>query len=291
MADQFGLGWRKDLAAGIFLNQSKIDFLEVIADDFYKCKSQDLKDLKILFSQIPVSLHGVSMGLASHSEIPTIKIEEMKKLIDFVQPISWSEHIAFVRAGPFEIGHLASPPRNESTLKASLHNIDRIKSIISKSPLLENVASLIEPPLCEYTEGEFAQKLAERSSCFLLLDLHNLYANAVNFKKNPFELLNEFPLEKVKQVHLSGGRLISEHEYPDQKRLLDDHLHNVPEKVFELLTHLARQTPQDLSILIERDGEFPAIEILLDQLHTARQAVRAGRALAKKDKIHECQRI
>lgn len=33
-ADKVGLGWRADLAAGIFTHLDRIDLLEVIADDF-----------------------------------------------------------------------------------------------------------------------------------------------------------------------------------------------------------------------------------------------------------------
>jgi uncharacterized protein len=60
-------------------------------------------------------------------------------------------------------------------------------------------------------------------------------------------------------------------------RLLDDHLHDVPEAVYSLLTELASLCPQPLTVIIERDGHFPAFATLLAQVEQARQRLAAGR--------------
>jgi len=86
------------------------------------------------------------------------------------------------------------------------------------------------------------------------------------------------PLECVTAVHLSGGRRI---DGPDgARRLLDDHLHDIPADVFALLSELGRLAPQPLTIVIERDGRFPPVARLLDQLDSARAALAAGREAA-----------
>ena len=64
-----------------------------------------------------------------------------------------------------------------------------------------------------------------------------------------------------------------------RKRLLDDHLHDVPPPVFELLALLAQHAPQPLDVIIERDGAYPDIETLLSQLDAARSAMQYGRSL------------
>lgn len=111
----------------------------------------------------------------------------------------------------------------------------------------------------------------------LLLDLHNLYANAVNFGLDPAELLLRLPLMSVGAVHLSGGHWI---DAPNGagRRLLDDHLHDVPPAVFDLLTLLARHAPQPLTVIVERDGNYPSFDHVLDQLQLARAALRLGRS-------------
>ena len=63
-------------------------------------------------------------------------------------------------------------------------------------------------------------------------------------------------------------------------RLLDDHLHDVPPPVFELLALLAQHAPQPLDVIIERDGRYPDFACLLKQLDAARVALRRGRAIS-----------
>ena len=63
-----------------------------------------------------------------------------------------------------------------------------------------------------------------------------------------------------------------------ERRLLDDHLHDVPTPVYDLLTAVGAHAPQPLTVILERDGEYPPMESLLAQLDQARAALAAGRA-------------
>ncbi len=115
----------------------------------------------------------------------------------------------------------------------------------------------------------------------MLLDLHNLYANALNFGFDPIEYLKLFPLHQVQQVHLSGGKWIKEplgyESNIKGKRLLDDHVHDIPEAVFTLLKCLALAVPQPLTVIIERDGDYPEFQILLDQIQQTRSILTEAR--------------
>ena len=62
------------------------------------------------------------------------------------------------------------------------------------------------------------------------------------------------------------------------RRLLDDHLHDVPDPVYELLEHVAARTSTPLTVILERDGNYPPMLDLLVQLDRARSAVERGRA-------------
>jgi uncharacterized protein (UPF0276 family) len=110
----------------------------------------------------------------------------------------------------------------------------------------------------------------------LLLDLHNLYANAVNFGFEPQAYLRRFPLAAVTTVHISGG-VWMESIAGQARRLLDDHLHDVPDAVFAMLEVLGERCPNALCVVLERDGEFPSMSVLIAQLRRARRALAAGR--------------
>jgi uncharacterized protein (UPF0276 family) len=279
-ADRVGLGWRGELAAGIFTHLDRIDLVEVIADDHFRATTRELRALRTLAGQVPVTLHGVSMGLAAAAPVESRRIETMARLVGALQPVSWSEHMAFVRAGGIEIGHLAAPPRSVQSVDFAIANIERASRIVGAAPLMENIATLIAPPASTLTEGEWVSNIIIGSDAPLLLDLHNLYANALNFGTEPATLLLSFPLHRVRAVHLSGGKWVPEPAPSRLMRLLDDHVHDVPPAVYALLELLARHAPQPLDVIVERDGKYPAFECLLTQLDAARLALRSGREAA-----------
>ena len=276
-ADRVGLGWRGELAAGILSNLAQIEVLEVIADDYYRASRASLDALRSLARQVPVSLHGVGMGLASTVPAEPRRLQAMARLMQQVAAESWSEHLSFVRAGGVEIGHLAAPPRTPASAAGAVANIALASRVVGSAPLMENIATLIEPPASTMDEAQWLAQIIDGAQVPLLLDLHNLYANAVNVGIGPEELLLRLPLASVQAVHLSGGHWIDEPGGAG-RRLLDDHLHDVPPAVFALLTQLARLAPQPLTVIVERDGNYPSFEHVLGQLELARAALRAGRS-------------
>jgi uncharacterized protein len=275
--DRFGLGWRPELAAGILAHLDRIDVVEVMADDYVRAARAGLRALRTLSAQVPLMLHGVSLGLASTVAVDDWRLERMARLLDATGAEAWSEHFAFVRGG-VEIGHLAAPPRSAASVDGAAANLDRARRITGAAPLVENIATLVEPPASSLDEAEWVGRILRQAGVPLLLDLHNLYANALNSSGDPVALLRRFPLDRVEAVHLSGGRWI---DGPNRsRRLLDDHIHDVPRPVLDLLTELGRQVGQPLTVIIERDGRYPPMARLLEQLDAARRALALGRTAA-----------
>jgi uncharacterized protein (UPF0276 family) len=230
-ADKVGLGWRADLAAGICSHLDRIDLLEVVADDFFDAPRRDLRALQTLATQVPVVLHGVGMGLASSAPVENKRLEKMARLVEQVRPQFWSEHLAFVRSGGIEIGHLAAPPRTADTVEGAAENLSRAATLIGSKPIMENIATLIDPPGSTLSESVWISGILASSDCHLLLDLHNVYANGLNHGYDPKAFLRQIPAVRIRAIHIAGGKFISA---PDgRRRLLDDHLHDVPSNATE----------------------------------------------------------
>ena len=274
--DRVGLGWRPELAAGIFEALDRIDVLEVIADDHVEAGRRDREALKHLARQVPVHLHGIGLGLAGTEEVGTKRLDLFARLIDSVEPEAWSEHLAFVRAGGVEIGHLAAPPRTTASVAGSARNLRKAASVVGAMPMMENIATLVEPPCSALGEAAWITDIAAASGCGLLLDLHNLYANATNFGFDPLRFLAEIPLARVGCIHIAGGRWV---DAPDGSRRywLDDHLHDVADPVYDLLSEVAARAWQPLTVILERDGAYPPLPAMLAELDRARAALAAGR--------------
>jgi uncharacterized protein (UPF0276 family) len=274
MRDRVGLSWRPELAAGILTNLDRIDVVEVIADDYFAQGKEKVRSLRTLSAQVPVMLHGVSQGLASTAAASTERLDRLARVVGIVEPECWSEHLAFVRGGGYEIGHLAAPPRNGNTVEGTCRNLELARRIVGSTPMVENIATLIDPPGSQMKEATWLARIIRESGCGMLLDLHNLHANSVNFSYDPAAFLDEIPCDRVSTVHIAGGRRMA------AGRLLDDHLHEVPDEVYELLSALAARTSSPLTVILERDGEYPRMECLIAELDRARQALHAGRQAA-----------
>lgn len=283
MHDRIGIGWRPELAAGILSNLDRIDVIEVMADDFFSASRRELRAIQTLAAQVPVVLHGVSLGLASSAPVDGKRLDRMARVVDAIEPDFWSEHLAFVRADGLEIGHLAAPPRTDATIEGTVKNLERAAAVVGAAPLVENIATLIDPPGSVHDEMTWIAKIALAAGSELLLDLNNLYANAVNFGHDPAALLERLPLDRVTSVHLAGGKWIS--ATTGEQRLLDDHLHDVPDAVYDLLTATGARTTQPLTVVLERDGAYPPFGQLMAQLDRARDALTRGRLRAVERQV------
>ncbi|MEZ5401784.1 MAG: DUF692 family protein [Bryobacteraceae bacterium] len=274
MTDRAGLGWRPELAAGIFANLDRIDVIEVIADDYLRAGRREMDALRTLKGQAPVTLHSIGLGPASTVAVEQERLDALARLVGLAEPETWSEHLAFMRGGGVEIGHLSMPPRNGATVEGAAANLERLTRAVGTPPMVENIATLIDPPASDLTEAQWLAAILRASPCPLLLDLHNVVTNARNLGYEARELLDALPLERVSHVHIAGGRTLPEPGSP----ILDTHRHDTPAAVFDLLEELARRAPGPLTVVLERDGRYPPMEALVAELDRAREAMRAGRA-------------
>ena len=263
-----GLGWRPPLAGGIVAHLDRIDVLEVMAEDALRASARERRSLRALAREVPVWVHAVSLGLASTHPVDPKRLSDVARIVGELEPEGFSEHLAFVRAGGVEIGHLAAPPRNAATIAGCVRNVEAARRVLGCLPVLENVATLIEPPGSDRSEADWTVEVLLATGAELLLDLHNLHANASNFGWDPHELLDRVPASKVRMVHVAGGRA--------GERLVDDHRHDVPAAVYDLLAEASSRAAGAWTVVLERDGDFPPVAAPLVELDRVRAAVRAG---------------
>jgi uncharacterized protein (UPF0276 family) len=274
LSDRFGLSFRAGLAGSVLAHLEELDVLEVLTDSLQADDRTTLRAMRSLSRERPLLLHGVSLGLCSSAEVAPWRLERVARVIEAIEPEGWSEHLAFVRARDIELGHLAAAPRTEATVEGLARNVARARRVIGAVPELENVATMLTPP-GDLDEGTFTARALDYAGAPLLLDLHNVYTNAINARQDPARLLARMPLERVRSVHIAGGKQVVSH---GKARWLDDHQHRTPPEVLDLLEQLGAAQPAPLTVILERDGEFPHFEALLAELNQARAALARGRA-------------
>ena len=243
-----GIGWRPEIG-GFVAQLPGLKFAEVVAESVHA--HGDLPDgLPALLDRgVAVIPHGVRLSLGGAEPVEPDRVTHLATVADRLRAPLVSEHIAFVRADGVEAGHLLPIPRSREAVDAVVGNVRRTRAELAVPIALEPIAAVFEWPDDELDEGAFLTEILERTDAMLLLDIANVYANAVNRGTDPVALLDRLPLERVAYVHVAGG---AEHDGVYH----DTHADPVPPPVLDLLASLSeRRRPP--AVMLERDGQYP----------------------------------
>ena len=260
-----GVGWRPQIDEAI--TRAGLGFLEVVAEsvDPLRLPAGVAAARERGLAVVP---HGIGLSLGGAERPQPQRLEHLAAVAGAVGAPLVSEHIAFVRAGGRESGHLLPVPRTHKALEVIAENVAIAQDALPVALALEHVAALVEWPGAEMDEATFVGELLERTGALLLLDLSNLYANAHNHGYDALDALTRFPLDRIAYVHVGGG-MFRDGTYHDT------HAHPVVPGVLALVEELFALTEAP-GVLLERDDDFPAEEELLGELRAIGDAIADG---------------
>lgn len=253
-----GIGWRREIAGVIA--DLRPGFCEVIAESISVRRRKARPDpllAGLAARGVPVIPHGVALSLGGAEPVQPKRIRRLAACAEALVAPVVSEHIAFVRAGGIEAGHLLPVPRTREALDVLAANIERTRRELPVPLAVENIASFVEWPESDLTESEFLTELLERTGVLLVLDVANIYANARNRGRDPHQELARLPVERVAYSHVAGG-----HE--DGRFYHDTHTDRTPREVLDLVAALRERV--DAPFMLERDGRYPPTAELFDEL-------------------------
>jgi uncharacterized protein (UPF0276 family) len=243
-----GIGWRPELALAIE-RRPDLGFIEIVAEDFDPWGPIPAPVEHLRNRGIRVVPHGVGLSLGGAEPPDARRLASLGRLATRLDAPLVSEHVAFVRAGGIESGHLLSLPRTREALEVVIANIRLARAALPVPLAVENVATLFEWPHAEMDEATFLAEVLEQADVLLLLDIENVYANARNHGFDPVAFLDRLPLKRIAYVHIAGG--------VERNGLYHDtHTAPVPPAVLDLLDELCARTPVP-GVLLERDDCFP----------------------------------
>lgn len=268
-----GIGWRREIA-GFVAGLPGLRFTEVIAESL-PGKGGSLPDglAELCDRGVAVVPHGVRLSLGGADPVEPERVAHLAGCAVLTRAPLVSEHIAFVRAGGTEAGHLLPVPRTWDAVEAIVDNVRRTQVELPVPLALEPIAALFDWPDAELTEAEFLIEILDRTDAQLLLDVANVYANARNRGTDPVTLLDQLPLERVAYVHVAGG---SER---DDGLYHDTHRDAIPVEVLDLVRELCARRPPP-ALLLERDGDYPPATELAAELDAIADAAGVERITA-----------
>ena len=279
-----GIGWRHPHYAELLERQPALAFLEVHSENFFAPGGAALAVLERGRTQYPISLHGVGLSLGSAVGLDTWHLDQLTRLVQRIDPVRVSDHACFARGllkgSVVHAADLLPIPFSTESLDVLCSHVHQVQDRLQRAFMVENLSAYLRwnMPQAErvWTETEFLTTLARRTGCQLLVDVNNIYVNALNAPMRYGDMadplqscrnwLNAIPADVVGEIHLAGHCRVSD-EHGDI--VIDDHGSRVCDAVWELYRHaIARFGP--VPTLIEWDIDVPTLDVLLDEATRAR---------------------
>jgi len=259
-----GIGLRSPHVAAIAAVRPSLGFLEVHAENFM-AETTALDRLLELRRDYSVSLHGVALSLGSAEGLDSGHLGRFRSLIECLEPMLVSEHLAWSAIGGAYLNDLLPLPYTEESLDLFCRHVEEAQDALAHRLLIENPSSYLRYRHSSIPEAEFLAEVARRTGCGILCDVNNIYVSARNFGSDPLAYLDTLPAEMIGEIHLAGHHAAEEVDI-----LIDDHGSRVAEPVWDLYAEALRRLGP-VPTLIEWDTHLPALEVLLDEARHARE--------------------
>jgi len=199
--------------------------------------------------------HGVYFSLFSGKWLPE-QDTWLKKLASFSHRFKFNhitEHFGFMTGSDFHKGAPIGIPFTKTFLDIGIDRLRRIQDACQCPVGLENLAFAYNIEEVK-NHGDFLSQLVDSINGFIILDLHNLYCQIHNFGMHFDEIISLYPLEKVREIHISGGSWDDRETSNGEKIRRDTHDEAVPEAVFELLKNILPSCPNLKFVVLEQMG-------------------------------------
>ena len=263
-----GLGLRRGLLKDLQAAPTgDFDFLEVAPENWIGVGGAHGAALRELAERYPLSCHGLSLSLGGPAPLDCSFLQEVRVFLDHHRVGHYSEHLSYCS----DDGHLYDLLPLPFTEEAVHHVAARIRQsqdILGRRLAVENV-SYYAAPRQDMDEVTFTNAVLREADCDLLLDVNNVYVNAINHGFDPQAFLARIEPGRVVGMHVAG------HFDESDSLKIDTHGASVKPQVWSLLAEAyARFGAQPT--LLERDFNFPAFAELLAELQTIRRLQGEG---------------
>lgn len=254
---QAGIGLRSHHFREILEAPPPVAWMETHPENYFGDGGAPLRVLERIRSRYPLSFHGVGLSLGSTDPIDHGHLHKLKALIDRFEPAFVSEHLSWSSVGGRFFNDLLPLPYTAESLDHVCARIDEVQTVLKRPLLIENITRYLTWRDSTVPEGEFMAEAARTTGCGILLDINNVYVNAVNFRLDPFEFLRAIPAQAVWEIHLAGFDRFG-------RWLIDTHGQVVHPDVWTLyqwaIDHFGPRPT-----LIEWDTNLPPLPVLVEQ--------------------------
>ena len=261
-----GLGLRRSLLESLrSAAPGDFDFLECAPENWIGVGGRYGEALQELTARHPLVCHGLSLSLGGFAPLDETFLERVRRFLDRHHVALYSEHLSYC-ADDGQLYDLLPIPFTEEAVHHVAARIRQAQAIVGRRIAVENV-SYYAAPHQAMREIDFINAVLAEADCDLLLDVNNIYVNAINHRYDAHEFLSQLPGERVAYIHVAGHY----DEADDLK--VDTHGAPVKDAVWQLLG-AAYERFGARPTLLERDFNIPPYAELVAELDTIRSVMR-----------------
>jgi uncharacterized protein (UPF0276 family) len=262
-----GVGLRLPHLAEVAAGAPTATWLEVHPENFLA--NPHARELLLDVAQNhAISLHTVGLSVGSVTGIDCEHLKRIRRLVDEVEPILVSGHLAWSTHRGVYLNDLLPLPYNEETLRVVAAHVHEVQDALGRPYIVENPASYVGFTTSTLTETEFLSELVARTGCRLLCDVSNAFLSAANMGCDAYAYIDAFPAHAIAEIHLGGFTREDDEAAPTAQILIDTHAGAIAEPVWDLYAYsLRRFGPRPT--LIEWDNDLPSFSELLAEADRA----------------------
>ena len=245
----FGVGLRSVHFNYLLANYPKVDWFEIISENFMDSRGRPRYVLDQLAERYPMVMHGVSLSIGSTDPLDFEYLKKLRRIAKEIDAVWISDHLCWTGVNGFNTHDLLPVPLNNQSLGHIVDRIRVVQDFLERPLVLENPSTYVAFADSTLSEWDFISRMAREADCGLLLDVNNVYVSSVNHDFDPVQYIKSLPHERVVQFHLAGHTNYGTH-------LIDTHDGHVIEAVWELY-RLAHQLTGGAATLLEWDAKIP----------------------------------
>jgi uncharacterized protein len=226
-----------------------------------------------LSHRYPISVHTVGISIGSVDGIDRTHLRRLRALIDALDPVLVSGHLAWSAYQGAYLNDLLPLPYDEASLRTVVTHFNEVQDSLGRQYVIENPSSYVAFSTSTMTEVEFLNELVNRAGCQLLCDVSNVYLSGHNMGYDPYRYIDGLPATAIRELHLGGFTPEDDDANPGATLLVDTHAASVAEPVWDLYAHAVRRFAGAPTI-VEWDNDIPTLATLIGEAHRA-DAIRA----------------
>ncbi len=264
-----GVGLRRAFAHALLDTPRRVDWLEITPENWMFFGGAKRRLLDAVAERWPIVSHGVSLDVGGLGPLDETFLAATATLAERLEAPFWSDHLCYSSIDGRPLHDLLPLPFTHAAAENAARRARAAAARVGRPLVLENATFYAHMPGAEMDEADFLLAVAEAGGCELLLDVNNVYVNAMNHGGDPRAFLDRIPMDRVRYLHVAGHT-----RYDDV--IIDTHVGPVIDEVWALYRYTLRRAGRLVPTLIEWDQDIPTLDVVLDEVDRARAEAAAA---------------